>query len=259
AALFGTHGEIPKIVLTPATAEECFYVMIQAFNYAERYQCPVIVLTDLALSLAKQTVEPFDYSKISIDRGRLATPAELEAVPAGELFKRYELTDDHISPRVFPGQKGGIHHVTGVEHAETGRPVEESGNRVKMMDKRMEKLDNFNFSGAVSYDGAEDPDLLIVGSGSSIGVIQEAMIKLQAEGHKVGHAQVRVILPFPTEQLQTHVNRAKKVLVIENNRTGQLMHLMQHFGVKGNFASELKYDGNPYLPKEIYSSCKELL
>ncbi|BCJ86427.1 2-oxoacid:acceptor oxidoreductase subunit alpha [Effusibacillus dendaii] len=257
AVLFGTHGEIAKIVLAPATAEECFYMTIDAFNYAEKYQTPVILITDLALSLAKQSVEPLDFDKIQIDRGKLATEEQLAAVEAGKLFKRYEFTADNISPRVFPGQKGGIHHVTGVEHIETGRPTEDATVRTKMMNKRLNKVQG-ELPNSLTYTGAENPELLVVSVGSTIGVVDEALDRLTQEGKQVAHAHLRVISPFPTETLQKYVDKAKKVLVVENNATGQLRHLMQFFGVKGTFHSQLKYDGNPYVPSEIYSHCKEL-
>lgn len=259
AALFGTHGEIPKIVLAPATAEDCFYMTIDAFNYAEQYQCPVIVMTDLALSFAAQTVEPFDYERIQINRGKWASQEELSAAGPNDLFKRYKFTEDGISPRVIPGMKGGIHHVTGVEHNEYGRPSEDATNRTKMMDKRLGKLRGVTLPNSLSFTGPEEMDLLVIGVGSTIGVIDEAMERLAAEGKKVGHAHVRVISPFPTAELQQYVNRAKKVLVVENNATGQLKNLMQMFGVQGEFQSLLKYDGNPYLPFEVYNQCKELV
>jgi 2-oxoglutarate ferredoxin oxidoreductase subunit alpha len=258
AVLWGTHGEIPKIVLAPATAEECFYLTVDAFNYADQYQTPVILITDLALSLAKQSVEPLEYEQVSIDRGKIASPEQLAAVEPGKLFKRYEFTEDNVSPRVFPGQKGGIHHVTGVEHTEVGRPTEDAGTRIKMMDKRLNKVQG-ELPNSVSYTGEENPDLLVIGVGSTIGVIDEALARLSAEGVSVGHAHVRVLSPFPTETLQKYINSAKKVLVVENNATGQLKHIMQFNGLQGNFVSQLKYDGNPYLPSEIYSQCKELI
>ncbi len=107
AALFGTHGEIPKIVLTPATPEECFTVMGRAFNYAEKYQCPVIVMTDLQLSLSKQTTEMLSLDDVKIDRGNLMTEEAIGAEDPKAEFKRYQLTEDGISPRVLPGTKGG--------------------------------------------------------------------------------------------------------------------------------------------------------
>src|SRR5690606_26323592 len=94
--IYGTHGEIPKIVIAPSTAEEAFYDAVQAFNLAEIYQCPVILLSDLQLSLSKQTVEPFDYKKVKIDRGKLVTQVDFS--DPKDYFKRYELTEDGISP-----------------------------------------------------------------------------------------------------------------------------------------------------------------
>lgn len=258
AALWGTHGEIPKIVVAPATAEECFYMTVEAFNHADKYQVPTIILTDLALSMADQTVEPFDYSRISIDRGNVATAEQAAATPEGELFKRYQFTEDGISPRVFPGVKGGIHHVTGVEHTEVGRPTEDTGIRNKMMDKRLGKLEGVELQNSFSFSGDEDYELLIVGVGSTSGLIDEALERLHAEGKKVGHLHIKALSPFPIKSVQSYVDRAKKVLVVENNATGQLKNIMRFNGIKGEFISQVKYDGNPYIPSEIHTFAKEL-
>ena len=123
AMIYGTHGEIPKIVIAPSTVEEAFYDTAEAFNFAEEYQCPVIILSDLQLSLGKQTVEPLDFNKVEIRRGKLITE-DLPEIENKGYFKRYEVTEDGVSPRVIPGVKNGIHHVTGVEHDETGKPSE---------------------------------------------------------------------------------------------------------------------------------------
>jgi 2-oxoglutarate/2-oxoacid ferredoxin oxidoreductase subunit alpha len=260
AVLFGTHGEIPKIVVAPSTAEECFYMTADAFNYAEKYQCPVILITDLALSLANQTVEPLDYNKVTIERGKIATEEQLAQVAPGQLFKRYEFTEDGISPRVFPGMKGGLHHVTGVEHNETGRPDENAANRVKMMDKRLSKLQGIELPNSVTYNGPEDPEVLVIGIGSTVGVIDEALERFQAEGLKVAHAHVKVLSPFPTATLSKYVSKAKKVVVVENNATGQLLHLMKFFGVNHDaMTSFLRYDGNPFLPIQVYDHVKGLI
>jgi len=260
AALFGTHGEIPKIVLAPSTAEECFYTSIDAFNLADRYQCPVILMTDLALSMATQTVPHLNYDAATINRGKIATEEQLAEVPAGQLFKRYAYEDDGISPRVFPGTKGGLHHVTGVEHNEFGRPDEGAVNRNSMMQKRLRKLEGVELPGSVAYHGTSGPELLIIGIGSTQGVIDEALDRLQADGHTVAHAQVKVISPFPSETLSQYISKAKFVVVIENNATGQLKHIINMFGIHHEqMTSFLKYDGNPFQPQEIYDHCKELV
>lgn len=260
AAMYSTHGEIPKVVIAPSTVEECFYDMAEAFNIAEEYQAPVILLTDLSLSLGKQTVEPLDYDRIEIRRGKLMA-GPLPPLPQDTLFKRYEITEDGISPRVIPGQKYGIHHVTGVEHSETGRPSEVAGNRKKMMEKRLKKLSSFRIKNPIhAHAPHEEPDCLIVGINSTEGTITETISRLEKEGIKANHIHIRQILPFPTEVVRPYIEKAKKVIVVENNATGQLANLIKlHVGYADKFANLLKYDGNPFLPSEIYAQVKELI
>ncbi|WHZ04874.1 2-oxoacid:acceptor oxidoreductase subunit alpha [Neobacillus sp. YX16] len=259
AMIYGTHGEIPKIVMAPSTVEEAFYDTTEAFNLAEEYQCPVIVLTDLQLSLGKQTVEPLSMDKVEIRRGKLVT----NEIPESEnkaYFKRYEVTSDGVSPRVIPGMKNGIHHVTGVEHDETGKPSESAVNRNAQMDKRFRKIENIRFNTPV-YKNAkhEDADILLVGFNSTRGVIEEAMVRLENEGMKVNHAHIRLIHPFPTDEVLPLVRSAKKVVVVENNATGQLANIMKmNVGHAEKIIKHLKYDGNPFLPHEVYTKCKEL-
>ncbi|WP_461200917.1 2-oxoacid:acceptor oxidoreductase subunit alpha [Anoxybacillus sp. TBDG-1] len=259
AMIYGTHGEIPKVVIAPSTVQEAFYDMVEAFNIAEEYQCPVIVLTDLQLSLGKQTVEPLEYDKIEIRRGKLVT-GELPEIPDKGCFKRYEVTEDGVSPRVLPGMKNGIHHVTGVEHDETGRPSEVAANRIAQMDKRLRKLKHIQFPTPVhTHVKHEEADLLIVGFNSTRGAIEEAMERLERDGIKVNHAHVRLIHPFPTEEMLPLVQSAKKVVVVENNATGQLANILKmSVGHAEKVFNVLKYDGNPFLPHEVYTKCKEL-
>ncbi len=260
AALFGTHGEIPKIVLTPATPEECFYVVGDAFNLAEQYQCPVIVMTDLQLSLSKQSTDILDHKAVNINRGLIATSEEAAEKQSHGDFKRYELTESGVSPRIFPGTKGGIHKVTGNEHFENGRPAEAADNRKNMMDKRLGKLKDVEIPGSVVRTGDENADVAIIGIGSNIGAIAEATENLRAEGHKVAHVHLHAILPFPTHALQQAINGAKKVVVIENNATGQIKHLMSFFGVTHpDVQSILKYNGQPFLSSEIHDEIKGML
>jgi len=259
AMIYGTHGEIPKIVIAPSTIEECFYDTIEAFNLAEKYQCPVILMTDLQLSMGKQSSEPLDYNKIVIDRGNVVKdPPDLAE---NELFKRYEFTASGVSPRVFPGTKMGIHHVTGVEHDQMGRPSESTSNRKKMMDKRMSKLNHVLITNAIKVDAAyDDPDYLIIGMGSTIGTIDEARERLKLEGIKSNHITVRQLHPFPTDQLSSYVSNARKIIVVENNATGQLASLLKlHLNAGNKIHHFLKYDGTPFLPAEMYKECKELL
>jgi 2-oxoglutarate/2-oxoacid ferredoxin oxidoreductase subunit alpha len=259
AMIYGTHGEIPKIVLAPSTVQECFYDTAEAFNLAEEYQCPVIVLSDLQLSLGKQTVEPLELDKVEIRRGKLVT-GDIPANENNGYFKRYEVTEDGVSPRVIPGMKNGIHHVTGVEHAETGKPSESTSNRIAQMDKRFRKIENIRFNTPVhKYTPHEEPDVLVVGFNGTRGAIEEAIGRLENDGMKVNHAQIRLIHPFPSDEVLPLVQAAKKVIVVENNATGQLANIMKmNIGQADKITKHLKYDGNPFLPHEIYSKCKEL-
>ncbi|MCU6707181.1 2-oxoacid:acceptor oxidoreductase subunit alpha [Paenibacillus sp. J5C_2022] len=259
AMVYGTHGEIPKVVIAPASIEDCFYDTIEAFNLADQYQVPVILMTDLQLSLGKQSCEPLDYNRIQINRGKLVQ--DVPELEDKELFKRYAITEDGVSPRVLPGEKGGLHHVTGVEHDETGRPSENADNRRRMMDKRLGKLDGLYIREGLRTDAPHaSPDLLIIGMGSTGGTIDAARERLNNDGVTNNHITVRQIHPFPSEQLKPYVNAAKQVVVIENNATGQLAgQIKMHVGYGDKIKSLLKYDGNPFLPQEVYQACKELI
>ncbi|KEK09722.1 2-oxoacid:acceptor oxidoreductase subunit alpha [Lysinibacillus fusiformis] len=259
AMLYGTHGEIPKVVIAPSTMEEAFFDTIQAFNIAEELQLPVILMTDLQLSLGKQSVEPFDYNKIEIRRGKIVID-DLEEATDKAYFKRYEDTEDGVSPRVLPGTLHGIHHVTGVEHDETGKPSEATGNRQTQMDKRFRKLESLKFDNPVFVNAPhEEAEILLVGFNSTRGAIEEVQERLNAQGMKVNHAHIRLIHPFPSAEMAPLVAQAKKVIVVENNYTGQLANIMKmNIGGHDKIATITKYNGTPFLPGELENRVKEL-
>lgn len=259
--IFGTHGDIPKVVLAPSTGKEAFYDTIQAFNIAEELQCPVIILSDLQLSLGKQTVEPFDYDAITVTRGKLLSGEEIPENEDKSYFKRFEITEDGISPRVLPGMKNAIHHVTGVEHDETGKPSEAAGNRQHQMDKRMKKMKSVQFDQPI-YSNAphEEADVLLVGFNSTRGVLEELQSSLNAQGIRTNHAHIRLIHPFPAQEMQALMQSAKKVLVVENNATGQLASIVKmNVGGHDKIHNVLRYDGTPFLPRQLENQVKEML
>ncbi len=257
AMLYGTHGEIPKVVIAPSTMEEAFFDTVQAFNIAEQLQLPVIIMTDLQLSLGKQTVDPFDYNKIEIKRGKIVET--VDDIESTDYFKRYENTEDGISPRVLPGTLGGIHHVTGVEHDETGKPSEATGNRRAQMDKRFRKLQHVQFDTPVYVNAPhEEADVLLVGFNSTRGALEEVQETLNAEGIKTNHAHIRLLFPFPAEEMAKLANSAKKIVVVENNATAQLANILKmNIGCHTKIANILKYDGTPFLPRELTNLVKE--
>ncbi|WP_353463687.1 2-oxoacid:acceptor oxidoreductase subunit alpha [Mammaliicoccus sciuri] len=258
--IYGTHGDIPKIVLAPTSASDAFYLTVEAFNLAEEYQCPVILLSDLQLSLGKQTVESLDYSKVEIRRGSLVE-GDLEKQEDKAYFKRYALTDSGISPRILPGTKGGIHHVTGVEHDEEGKSSESAENRQKQMDKRMRKTAQLLIDEPVeSNEKYEEADILYVGFISTAGAIEEAISRLDQQNVKVNHIHIRQLHPFPSDVVQEAFNKAKKVVVAEHNYQGQLSNIIKmNINHQNKIINQTKYDGTPFLPHEIEDKALEIV
>lgn len=262
-AIYNTHGDTPKVVLSPSTVEEAFYDTIEAFNIAEEYQCPVIIVTDLQLSLSKQTVEPLKYEKVEIRRGSLVQDTVLPILSQGDYFKRFKVTESGISSRVLPGTPNGIHLITGLEHDEMGKPAEAASNRILQTDKRFRKLTAVaeHYNKPVYMNAPhEEAELLIVGMTSSRGAIEEAITKLRLENWKVNHAHIRLLHPFPINQLQPLYSSARKVIVVEQNATGQLAQLIKmNIQDDGKMINLLKYDGGIFHENSIYEQCKEVL
>ena len=251
--IYGTHGDIPKIVVAPMDAEDAFYLTMEAFNLAEIYQCPVIILSDLQLSLGKQTVEQLDYNAIDIQRGELIQ-SDIEREEGDKsYFRRYALTESGVSPRPLPGLKGGIHHVTGVEHNQEGKTSEVAQNRQEQMEKRMRKTQHLLINEPVSGQETHDEaDILYLGFISTKGAIQEGAERLEEQGIKVNHLQIRQLHPFPKDVVQEAVNKAKKVVVVEHNYQGQLSNILKMNVMVGDkLINQTKYDGTPFLPHEI--------
>jgi len=251
--IYGTHGDIPKIVVAPTDAEDAFYLTMEAFNLAEEYQCPVILLSDLQLSLGKQTVKTLDYNKIDIRRGEIIQSDIERAEDDKAYFKRYALTTSGVSPRPIPGVKGGIHHVTGVEHNEEGKPSEAPINRKNQMEKRMRKTESLVINNPVLLNEHDDEaDILYAGFISTKGAIEEGAERLERQGVKVNTMHIRQLHPFPKDIVQQAINKASKVIVAEHNYQGQLSSILKmNTQVNDKLVNQTKYDGKPFLPYEI--------
>jgi 2-oxoglutarate ferredoxin oxidoreductase subunit alpha len=252
---YGAHGEIPIIILSPYTVEGCFYQTIDAFNLAEQYQCPVMILSDLHLGLSRQTIDPLDSSKIQIDRGKLLNSNEF--TESDMPFKRFAFTDDGVSSRIIPGQPFGMHHITGIEHMETGKPFEGNDNRKKMMDKRLKKLQGLKELDHIDLYGQLESDLLILSVGSNFGMIQRVV---EGEQLPATYGMFKMIKPMPIKQLEELCAKYNKILVIEGNATGQLAAIIKsEVGFHRKIESLLKYDGTPFKYEEIHNKIKELI
>lgn len=253
--IYGTHGDIPKVVLAPSDVEDAFYTTIEAFNIAEYYQVPVIMLSDLQMSLGKQSSRPFDLSRVEINRGKTITE-DMERDEA-EYFERYSDEDDGISNRPIPGTKGGIHHVTGVEHSPTGTPNESAENRQVQMDKRMRKLKDFTMDEPFKVKGNVESELLIISFLSVNGVVQEAAERLDSDITAISLKQIH---PFPIDALRPYLDGADEILVIEQNYSAQLSNVlkMNYYG-HDRIKSHVKYDGTPFKPNEIVTHMSSIL
>ncbi|QYA49075.1 2-oxoacid:acceptor oxidoreductase subunit alpha [Nosocomiicoccus ampullae] len=252
--IYGTHGEVPKIILAPADVEDAFYLTTEAFNLADKYQVPVILLSDLQMSLGKQSANPFDLSKVEIDRGQIITE---DIENDGAYFERFKPTESGISDRPLPGVKGGIHHVTGVEHNPNGTPNESAVNRKEQMDKRMRKVKELSIDTPFKVNGKEESDLLVISFLSGNGAVDEAVERI---GGNITTIHMRQLFPVPIEALRPYLDGAKKVLVVEQNYTGQLFNVLKmNYHDHNKMKSFGKYDGTPLKPMEIERHIKQFM
>jgi 2-oxoglutarate ferredoxin oxidoreductase subunit alpha len=258
-AIHASQGEFPRVVIAPGDVEEAFYNTVEAFNLAEKFQIPSIIISDKYLAESNGTAEPLDQNKIRIDRGQLVPQTEY----TGDEYMRHKFTDSGISPRLLPGTKGAIVRTNADEHNELGYTTEDPVLSTKMNDKRLKKLkaltkDLENYKTVKNY-GPKEADSTLIGWGSTKGPILEAMKVLKKQGIKVNFLQIVYLHPFPTNKIQDKLQSAKKTIIVENNKTSQLSSLIQEHLLQNVNHKILKYDGRPFNPEALAQSIKELL
>ena len=250
------HGEFPRFIIAPGDAAEAFYMIQEAFNLAEKFQLPVIFLLDKLLSESDFMLGDIDPDKIKIKREGFINDDELEGMRD---YKRYELTKNGISKRALPGQLAGVHVINSDEHDEYGYSTEASDMRTKMMDKRFKKLEQMmaDMPEPQLY-GQRNADLTIVAWGSVKGAVIDAMREVE-DKRSVNFLHLTYIWPFPAKRVKKVLENAKNVLLVENNKTGQLGDLIRQetgFEIKNRF---LKYDGRPFFREEIIKEIKKYI
>jgi len=253
-AVYAGHGDFPKIVYASGDIEESFYDTGNCFNYADVFQVPLIHLMDKFHASSVITCKRFDPQKISINRGKL-----LEKVDDG--YRRFEFTDDGISPRSRLGIDNGIFWNTGDESDETGHISEDPILRVKMMDKRMSRLDLIlkeipDDEQAKSF-GVEE--YTIVSWGSAKGPILDALDMLKKEGISIGFVQLKLLHPFPSDYVNSLLKDAKTIIDIEANYSGQLGKLFKQNTGRDIDYFILKYTGRAMTCTEVYDSLKKIV
>lgn len=222
--LFVVHasqGEFPRAVLAPTGPEDAFYLSFDAFNLADRWQVPVFLLTDHTLADSQATVAEYDLAGLAIDRGSIAP--EPDAV---QLLARYALTESGVSPRAFPVVSKWLVAQDSHEHDERGYVTDNPQNRERQVAKRMRKLKGI----AASFPGPEllhpEAATLLLCWGSTAGPVREAVAILRGHGHDLGVAIFRHLYPMNREQVAAALGKAKRLLTVEGNATGQLGKLL---------------------------------
>lgn len=256
-ALHAAQGDFLRVVLAPGDPEECFYLTFQAFNIADKYQLPVIILSDKYLAEARQTLPYFETANLKIERGEWA---DVSGVGANERFNRYIDTTTGVSPRVMPGTPGGVFIANSDEHELDGLDNEEAENRKMMMDKKMRKLQFIknDVPEPVKLYGPKEADVTIVGWGSTKGPILEAMKILEKQSKIINFLQIKLLSPFPVKEVDTILRQAKKRVLVENNFSGQLGGLIREKTGIDITEKLLKYDGRPIHPEEVVEEIKSL-
>ena len=221
--LYGTHGDAPKVVLSTTDVEDCFWVAVDAFNIAEEYQTPVLVLSDQGIGHRTDAIPPFDLAAAKVVDRRLATEAELAAVDPHHGFARYAMTESGVSPMTVPGQRKGNYLMSGLEHDERGWPVSGSAVHQQMSEKRAHKLQSVPQKYAHLTLTAGDPkaDVAVMAWGAAKGATLEAVERLAADRFAVRAVIPRLLAPFPIERVERELEGKKTIHVVELSFSGQ--------------------------------------
>jgi len=246
--LHAHHGDFPRAVLAPATIEDAFWVTINAFNWAEKYQLPVIILTDQHLASSYATVDPLDLSQVTIDRGTLFSGKEDDPLE----YMRHRVTKSGISPRAFPGLGKALVVTDCDEHDEEGHLTEDAGERTAQVQKRLRKsLSLKQEINTPQRYGPKKAETTLIGWGSTYGAIREAVDILRKEDASVNTLHLNELWPFPAKAVVDAVSKARNSYAIENNATGQLARLIKTETGHDVSGRILKYDGRPFTPAYI--------
>jgi 2-oxoglutarate ferredoxin oxidoreductase subunit alpha len=263
--LGASQGDFPRIIIAPVSIPDCFTTMPLAFNLAERYQCPVIIVSDLLMSEGNETVDPeLLQGEIQFDRGELILANGKVPATNGEPYLRYKNTASGISPRAVPGVRGHL-YVSGTdEHDEDGVLISDiytdPVRRKKMVEKRVRKMSTvLDVLPAPELVGPANADVTLVGWGSTWGVLTETVERLNQEGISTNHLHVKFVMPFHAKQVREQLGRCRRLIVVENSQSGQFARLLRaETGIVAN-GHVRKYDGEPFEPKHVVAGVKAIL
>jgi len=263
-ALSASQDDFPRIVYAPGDMRELFYLTHEALNIAERFQTPVMILSDTYLAESHKSEIFFDTTHLSVERGHILNAQEVAEIqrkavknrkfsPQDLPFKRYRFTSDPVSPRLLPGTKGGVFLANSDEHDEYGSTNEESKNRTGMMDKRRKKFLALQKEfPAPSWYGSRDAEVTVIAWGSTKLPALEALKHLPLTKANLLH--FNRLSPLPFEKTMDALAKIKKAILIEGNQSGQFKnYLYEQTGFKPDQLLT-KYNGRPFYPEEIVSA-----
>jgi len=260
--IFGaSQGDFPRVIIAPTDTADCFWVSVEAFNLAEKYQLPALIISDLLLSEHPETIEPHAVRHdVPIERGEVVTEWPKQNGP----YKRYANTHSGISPRALPGTENTEYVAATDEHDEYGILVSDMFTsppvRRKMMERRMKKMEAvFRELKPPELEGPADAPVTLIGWGSSRGVIRDARALLERDGIHANQLQIKYLHPFHTQEIRAILGRSKILIGVEGNYSGQFARFLRAETGISVHDSILKYDGEPFEPHIIAQEVKRIM
>ena len=256
-------GDFPRLIAAPTDIADCFKLVPEMHNLADRFQCPGIILGDLLLSEGRSSVDPKQLNfETKIDRGEMIVSADPTKETNG--YKRYKITESGISPRAIPGVPGHTHTAATDEHDEDGVLISDEftnpAKRRAMMEKRQRKVSGIEAAVELpALIGPPDADVTLVGWGSTKGVIREAVAILNEEGISTNQLQIRWLVPLHGKAILNILELSKYTIIVENNYSGQFARYLRSETSYVPNGYIRKYDGEPFMPHHIVEAVKEQL
>jgi len=264
-AVYGAHGEVQRAVLAPTSVMDCFWITVTAFNLAEEFQIPVIVMQDTVLAVRTESIPRPDVGSAQIVNRRTFAYRDngspnghgYDAASGPERYLRYQITPDGVSPMAIPGSPGGAYVATGLEHTQAANTSSDARNHAAMTEKRFRKLDGVVQKAPPAHEyGDPSADIGFITWGSTLGVVAEAIDRLAADGIKAHALAPRLVWPLPTHQIDPFLKSKRVVYVPEVNYTGQFAQLLKTQYQDVEFTRINVYGGQPFNVSHIVDAVK---
>jgi 2-oxoglutarate ferredoxin oxidoreductase subunit alpha len=254
-ACFSAHGDVVRPVLAPISVADTFGITVEAFNVAEHYQTPVIVLSDQEISQRKETVDPVDTKAFTVLERRRPTEAELET------YERFKATESGISPISHPGMRGGNYLASGIEHNERGAPTASGEVHARMNDKRIHKLDPLKRrKDLFVVEGDAHAPVALVSWGSLAGTAREALEIARSEGIQAKLLVPKLLFPVAEEIWADFFRSVQAGLVVEQSHLGQLYRVLRMYvSVPAGIVPYARSGSNPILPTSIVERLRKIV